>query len=289
MKPCRLIGLLLFIVLANSFADRARAGECSAPVRTAAGPVVGIAAETAGVCAWLGMPYATPPVGDRRWRRPEPAAPWGKPLKAEKFGERCAQFGLLGTPGKTKPRGSENCLYLNVYSPDPGGKAPVMVWIHGGGLMSGSGGSALYTGDRLAAAQDVVVVTINYRLGVFGFLAHPGFREEDSDGSVGGYGMMDQIAALKWVRQNIAAFGGDPDNVTIFGESAGGWSVCQLMASPAAKGLFHRAIQQSGNCNQSRPLGQGFAFGKDFADKLGCGSTDCLRAKPADEIMSVTP
>jgi para-nitrobenzyl esterase len=210
----------------------------------------------------------------------------------DEFGEKCVQLGFLDQDNKGKPRGSEDCLYLNVWRPARRGIFPVMVWIHGGGLMSGSGDSALYEGSRLAKNQDVVVVTFNYRLGVFGFLALQELRGEDPDGSVGGYGMMDQIAALKWVRDNIASFGGDPANVTIFGESAGGWSVCQLLASPAAKGLFHRAIQQSGGCNRTRTLDQGFAFGREFASSLGCAGPDlvsCLRGKSVKAIMRVAP
>ncbi len=137
-----------------------------------------------------------------------------------------------------KPNRKEDCLYLNIWRPKKDGKFPVMVWIHGGGLTSGSGSDAMYWGDRLSSSKDVVVVTFNYRLGALGFLALKELSAEDPHASSGNYGLLDQVAALKWVQQNIASFGGDPDNVTIFGESAGGWSVCMLMASPLAKGAF---------------------------------------------------
>jgi para-nitrobenzyl esterase len=144
---------------------------------------------------------------------------------------------------------AEDCLTLNVWTPGTDGARPVMVWIHGGGFVAGSGASALYRGRALAARGDVVVVTINYRLGILGFLAHPGLADPDAGGAAGNWGLLDQVAALSWVHDNIPAFGGDPNNVTIFGESAGGMSVADLLAVPGARGLFHRAIAQSGPPN----------------------------------------
>jgi para-nitrobenzyl esterase len=283
--------LLLAAVIGGLFPSSA-AADCPAVTSTASGPIKGVPAETPGACVWKGLPYAAPPVGEARWRRPGPAPKWTEPRVADKFGDKCVQFGLVETPDKAAPKGAEDCLYLNVWAPAKSGKFPVMVWIHGGGLMSGSGDGILFLGDRLAANQDVVVVTFNYRLGVFGFLAHSAFKQEDPNGSAGNYGMMDQVAVLEWVKKNIAAFNGDPGNVTIFGESAGGWSVCNLIASPAAQGLFHRAIQESGGCNRTLTLASGLAYGESLAATLGCSGPDagaCLRKKPVAEIMKIAP
>jgi para-nitrobenzyl esterase len=165
-----------------------------------------------------------------------------------------------------------------------------MVWIHGGAYSGGTGNTPIYWGDRLAEQGEVVVVTFNYRLGAFGFLAHPALKAEDPSGSTGNYGTLDQIAALRWVKENIAGFGGDPTRVTIFGESAGGWSVCTLLATPLAKGLFQRAIMQSGGCDSSQPLEAGYTFTAEIAKKVGCPEDDlsCLRAVPTDKLLKYT-
>jgi para-nitrobenzyl esterase len=213
-------------------------------VQAPAGAVQGQAAN--GILSFKGIPYAAPPVGQNRWRPPAPIAPWSGLRDASDFGPACIQ------PTPRAPsvysvdlgRTSEDCLTLNVWTRNPGGKAPVMVWIHGGALVAGSSKEPLYDGARLAA-EGVVVVSINYRLGVLGFLAHPDLSAESPAGVSGNYGLLDQVAALQWVKRNIAAFGGDPDQVTIAGESAGGLSVMYLMASPPARGLFQRAIAQS--------------------------------------------
>ena len=188
-----------------------------------------------------------------------------------------------------KPNRQEDCLYLNVWRPKKSGTFPVMFWIHGGGLTSGAGSDPMYWGDRLAAKKDVVLVTFNYRLGALGFLSHRELSAEDPRGSSGNYGMLDQVLALKWVRQNIASFSGDPQNVTIFGESAGGWSVCMLMASPLAAGLFQRAILESGGCDMTATMEEGFANGDEYAGRLGCGGGDvisCMRGKTADQVVA---
>jgi len=213
-------------------------------VQAPAGAVQGVAAD--GILAFKGIPYAAPPVGQSRWRPPAPLSPWAGLRDASDFGPACIQ------PTPRAPsvysldigRTSEDCLTLNVWTPATTGKAPVMVWIHGGALVAGSSKEPLYDGAALAA-EGVVVVSINYRLGVLGFLAHPDLSAESPVGVSGNYGLLDQIAALQWVKRNIAAFGGDPDQVTIAGESAGGLSVMYLMASPIARGLFQRAIAQS--------------------------------------------
>lgn len=221
------------------------AAAASPPVVTAPAGAVRGAAE-GEIASFKGMPYAAPPVGERRWRPPAPAAHWDGVRDATRFGAACIQ----PTPhvqsiySADLGRTSEDCLTLNVWTPDVAGKAPVMVWIHGGALVTGSSKEALYDGARLAR-EGVVVVSINYRLGVLGWLAHPELSAESPAAISGNYGLMDQIAALEWVKRNIASFGGDPDKVTVAGESAGGLSVLYLMSSPLARDLFDRAIAQS--------------------------------------------
>ena len=216
------------------------------PVQLDTGLVEGATADKdAGILVFRGIPYAAPPVGDLRWKAPAPAAAWEGVRPATEFGAACPQgSGLAQLTGEEMPPLSEDCLFLNVWTGaiDPDAKRPVMVWIHGGGLSLGWSHQRLYDGTNFAK-RGVVLVSVNYRLGALGFLAHPLLSAEG--GVSGNYGLLDQIAALEWVRRNIAAFGGDPDNVTIFGESAGGTSVQALLASPHSKGLFHRAISQS--------------------------------------------
>ena len=252
---------------------------------TTLGPVVG--RSSGGVAAFLGIPYAAPPVGDLRWRPPQPPEAWSEPLATTGRPPRCIQKALgLDLPSQ------EDCLYLNVHTPDPRPEgAPVMVWIHGGAFLFGEGlqtdeGTA---GDVLAREHGVVVVSMNYRLGPFGFLAHPALSAEE--GTSGNYGLMDQRAALEWVRDNIAAFGGDPANVTLFGESAGGMSVCAHLVSPASAGLFRRAISESGLCDSpTDTLATQETGGVAFADTLGCSTASdiasCLRAKTSDEVTA---
>jgi len=242
----------------------------------AGGAAVGLGGSH-GSHAWLGLPYARPPVGGLRWRAPRPPEPWEGPREALAFGSPCAQLpsplgGVEGPEGR--PVGSEDCLYANVWAPAfapeevPQGEArlPVMVWIHGGGNTIGHGG--LYDGGHLATRHDVVVVTLNYRLGPFGWLRHAALRSGDATAgdASGNYGTLDLIRALRWVRENIAAFGGDPGNVTVFGESAGGRNVYSLLLAPPAGGLFHRAISQSGSLRSSTP-----AEGENFADAPEAG------------------
>ena len=240
-------------------------------------------ADAAGVNSFLGLPYAAPPTGNLRWRPPQPAAGWSGVRDATTFGPSCPQ-----APSPFAPPGqfSEDCLYLNVYTPaarSSFGGRPVLVWIHGGGLEQD--GARDYDGTKLAA-DGVVVVTINYRLGALGFLAHPALA---SHGAAGNYGLMDQQAALRWVQRNIARFGGDPGNVTIAGQSAGGLSVLAQMVSPGARGLFQRAIVQSGTfaLNQ-RPLAVAEAAGETFATAVGCAdqSAACLRSAPVSDLVA---
>jgi para-nitrobenzyl esterase len=218
----------------------ARAASPAGPlvVRTSSGAVRGSTA--AGVQTFKGIPYAAPPVGANRWRPTQPAQPWNGVRDATQFGADCAQARGTGT--------SEDCLFVNVWRPEttvPGARLPVMVWIHGGGFVAGSGAQPDYSGDAFAR-RGVMLVTINYRLGRFGFFAFPGISAEQPGKVVGNYGYLDQVAALHWIRRNIGAFGGDAGNVTIFGESAGGVSVHTLLTSPLSRGLFHKAIIESG-------------------------------------------
>ncbi|WP_419167923.1 carboxylesterase/lipase family protein [Candidatus Palauibacter sp.] len=266
------------------------------PVQTASGNVQGVVED--GVRVFRGIPFAAPPVGDLRWKPPQPVESWGgATLFANSFGPQCMQGSFpagsvfRGPPAPT----AEDCLYLNVWTGagDASERRPVMVWIHGGALTMGSGSVSAYDGGALAA-RGAVVVTINYRLGPFGYLAHPLLTAESEHGSSGNYGVLDQIAALEWVRDNIAAFGGDPDRVTIFGESAGSWSVNTLMATPLAAGLFHRAIGQSGGRFgrmmrlSEAPEGARSAeeVGAAFIGTLGAETLDDMRALSAATLMA---
>jgi para-nitrobenzyl esterase len=271
-----------------SFCASAADDRCSQPIATAQGPVVGQAEKNLAVCSYKGIPYAAPPKGELRFRLPRPPTARTGTLAALDYGPSCVQNEIFGAGGKSKSI-SEDCLTLNVWRPQKTGAFPVMVWIHGGGFVMGSGSYEMYRGANLAAQHDVVVVTINYRVGPLSFLALPELAREDPNGSTGNYGLFDQIAALQWVHDNIAGFGGDPDNVTIFGESAGGRSVCGQLASPRAAGLFQRAIIESGRCDDVQTLAQGFENSREFVKKLGCAGEDarsCLRALPANKLAT---
>ncbi len=284
------LGTVLVVCCAALLIGAGRAGAedlCAEPVRTGAGMVRGAAEAATGTCAWKGIPFAAPPVGELRWKAPRPPAPWSGVRDALEFGDRCMQKGVMALENLASKQGmSEDCLYLNVWRPQKSGTFPVMVWIHGGGYVGGASSTPMYWGDRLSQAGDVVVVSANYRLNVFGFLALAALRAEDAHGSVGSYGSLDQVAALKWVHDNIAAFGGDPNNVTIFGESAGGFSICTMLATPLAKGLFQRAILESGGCDVSADLGPGYEQGDSIAANLGCKPDDlaCLRGLSAKKV-----
>jgi para-nitrobenzyl esterase len=245
------------------------------------GPVRGL--DTSTGREFLGIPYAAPPVGDLRWRAPQPHAPWFAPRDASQFAGHCAQsaspFGVAST--------TEDCLYLNVYAPsDALGLRPVMVYIHGGAFQTGESDDY---GPRKLVGQGVVVVTINYRLGSLGFFANPTLTAESPDATSGNYGLEDQQEALRWVRRNIAAFGGDPGDVTIFGESAGGLSVHAHLASPRSSGLFQRAIAESGAYALTQPtLAAAETAGTAFATSVGCSGQDaaCLRAVPVATLLA---
>ncbi|HUT54004.1 MAG TPA: carboxylesterase family protein [bacterium] len=287
MKKVRAIFIICCAVILIGAGRAGTEDVCTEPVRTGAGMVRGAAETGTETCVWKGIPFAAPPVGELRWKAPEPPAPWSGVRDALAFSDRCLQKGVMALEGLAGKEGmSEDCLYLNVWRPRKSGTFPVMVWIHGGGYVGGAAFTPMYWGDRLAQAGDVVVVTTNYRLNVFGFLALAALRAEDKNGSVGSYGSLDQVAALQWVHANIAAFGGDPENVTIFGESAGGFSICTMIATPLAKGLFQRAILESGGCDVSADLEPGYAQGDSIAANLGCRPDDlaCLRRLSAKQV-----
>ena len=306
-----------------------KAPELTPVIQTAQGPVQGVITES-GFANFKGLPFAAPPVGDLRWRAPASAPTWTDTRQAAEFSPMCMQVTAEGNDSfferiidgsglstwkeflikrvaarlPVSPV-SEDCLYLNVRTPAISAegmakkKLPVMVWIHGGGHQFGSGDFTYYQADGIPA-QDIVLVTINYRLGAFGYMAHPALSADDPNGVSGNYGALDQIAALEWVRDNISAYGGDADNVTIFGESAGAWSVTEMMASPLAAGLFHKAIGQSGSSvyhmGQMEGEGVGWVSGYATSKKLEAAlglenaSAETLRALPAAKILStITP
>jgi para-nitrobenzyl esterase len=290
----------LSATLMGADADTAAFG---ARVTVESGAVEGVVAD--GVLSFKGIPFAAPPVGDLRWKAPQPAAKWGGTRKADAYGHDCMQ---LPFPSDAAPLGTppdEDCLVLNVWRPAEGGSAtlPVMVWIYGGGFVNGGSSPAVYDGSAFAK-RGVVFVSFNYRLGRFGFFAHPALTMETPTGPLGNYGYLDQIAALRWVKKNIGAFGGDAGNVTVFGESAGGGSVFMVMTSPLAQGLFHKAIVESGggraggfgppkHLRQPGPKGEssGEAVGIAFAAKNGITGDDAaalaaLRRLPADTVVS---
>jgi para-nitrobenzyl esterase len=260
-------------------------------VRTESGVVEGTTSTDSKVRVYKAIPFAAPPVGPLRWQPPQAAPSWDGVRKATSFGSRCMQGRIFQDMVFRDPGPSEDCLYLNVWTPaaSAGAHLPVMVWIFGGGFQAGSASEPRQDGEHLANKR-VVVVSMNYRLGVFGFFSHPELAKESPHHSAGNYGLLDQVAALKWVHKNIEAFGGDPDNVTIFGESAGSISVSAQMASPLSKGLFKRAIGESGGVfmlgNRPVSLEQTEKAGAKFAESLGAKTLEALRAKPADEILT---
>ena len=246
---------------------------------------------TNGVAAFKGIPFAAPPVGALRWKAPQPAPHWEGVREAAKFGPRCMQSNIYNDMTFRDKGPSEDCLYLNVWTAAQSANAllPVMVWIYGGGFAAGAASEPRQDGGNLAK-KDVVVVSMNYRLNVFGFFAHAELAKESGHDSAGNYGLLDQVAALEWVHKNIAGFGGDPAKVTIFGESAGSFSVSALMASPLAQGLFQRAIGESGAFFSTvlnlKPLSQSEEADAKFAESIGAHSLAKLRAMPAAKLLA---
>ncbi len=281
------LGLLVILISCASYG-----ASPALQVKIETGTVEGKA--SGPVRSFLGIPYAAPPVGDLRWKPPAPAAKWSDVRPAKEFGSRCMQGRIYSDMVFRDPGIDEDCLSLNVWTIAKNAKAklPVMVWIHGGGFMAGASSEPRQDGGVLAR-QGVVVVSMNYRLGIFGFLALPDLAAESDKKAAGNYGLLDQVAALEWVKRNIAAFGGDPDNVTIFGESAGSFSVSALMASPVAKGLFHKAIGESGAAFSKtlvfEPVDTRSRRDSEFvASLLGVQSLQQLRAVPAQKILDAS-
>lgn len=259
------IALLSVSKLATAQQPHHQGNVTTARVQTSAGILLG---ETRnGISSFKGIPYAAPPVGPNRWRAPQPLAAWQDERDATKFGADCAQMGWPRNGKEISKSSAEDCLYLNVWKPATTAvstKIPVMVWIHGGGFVAGSGRESDSSYTQFAK-NGVILVTINYRLGRLGFFAFPALSKEQQNEYTANYGYMDQIAALTWVKQNIAAFGGDPANITIFGESAGGVSVQSLLTIPSAKGLFQKAIIESGGGRDGVLTGR--PINKENADK----------------------
>jgi para-nitrobenzyl esterase len=291
MKKCIQITVAVFLISAASMAQ-----EGLGPILVDGGKVSGDYVDR--VFVFKGIPYAAPPVGDLRWKTPQPVRSWDGVLNAVEFGDECPQPGYPEGSLYARPKlpQSEDCLYLNIWTDILSATAdrPVMVWIHGGGFTRGSGATPTYDGTQLAK-KGVVLVTINYRLGVYGFMAHPDLTAESEHKSSGNYGIHDMIAALTWVKRNIRQFGGNPDNVTIFGESAGSFAVSNLIGTPLAKGLFHKAIGESGASlgpmaylseekNDQKPAEQ---IGLDFMKAAGANNLDELRAIPSEKLLDV--
>ncbi|MEP7210260.1 MAG: carboxylesterase family protein [Alphaproteobacteria bacterium] len=284
-----------------AFAAVATLASChSTPAPQVAGPTATLdagkvqGAAVGDLLVFKGIPFAAPPVGTLRWRAPQPVAHWTGVRSATAIGAACAQPHVSDEPWARVGPQSEDCLFLNIWQPtkgasgNAGGKLPVMVFIHGGSFRAGSGGVPLYDGSALAK-RGVVIVTINYRLGRLGFFAHPALSKESTDGLLGNFGLMDQIASLRWVQANITAFGGDPRNVTIFGESAGAVSVQALMASPPAKGFFARAISESGGgFSLAGTMKAAEAAGQQWAAKQGLqdATPEQLRALPVAQVAT---
>ncbi|HEY7303602.1 MAG TPA: carboxylesterase/lipase family protein [Bryobacteraceae bacterium] len=263
-------------------------------VKTDKGAMEGARSADSKIRIFKGIPFAAPPVGDLRWKAPQPVASWGGVRKAVEFGPRCMQTNVFGDMVFRDKGPSEDCLYLNVWTPAKAADAhlPVMVWVYGGGFVAGATSEPRQDGENLAR-KGVVVVSMNYRLGIFGFLALPELAKESGHKASGNYGLLDQVAALQWVRGNIAAFGGNPDNITIFGESAGSFSVSALMASPLSKDLIHKAIGESGaffgKTLGAKSLAESEEADAKFArQSLGTDSLAALRAKPADQLLATT-
>lgn len=259
-------------------------------VKTANGTIEGT--YDSGINTFKGIPFAAPPVGEFRWREPQPVKNWDGILKTVAFGPRAMQLPIFGDMNFRSNGVSEDCLYLNVWSPakSANDKLPVLVYFYGGGLVAGDGSEPRYDGESMAR-NGIVTVTINYRLGIFGFFAHPELTKESPNQTSGNYGLLDQQAALLWVQKNIAAFGGDPNKVTIAGESAGSFSVSAQMASPISKNLFAGAIGESGSLLgtfEPKSLRETEQQGSQFAKQLGINSLKELRNMSADKLLQAT-
>jgi para-nitrobenzyl esterase len=286
----KMVSVLLFSAILSA--------ALKGPIRTESGLVSGTPGKHAGVTVFKGIPYAAPPVGPLRWKPPQPALKWDGVRDGSRFGASCVQ--IINQEKKPWTHEflphdtvSEDCLFLNIWTPAvrANEKRAVLVYLHGGGNIEGSGSVALYSGEGLAS-KGIVMVTINYRLGVFGFLAHPELSAESENHASGNYGLLDEIAALRWVRANIAAFGGDPERVTVAGQSAGGFHIAALLASPLAKGLFQRAILESGGApdnTMEHVLAAAEEDGLRLAQAKGAHNLAEFRAMPWREVFAPPP
>ncbi len=286
MKKLFLIAFLSIFFLPMVFAQQ----DPVLVVKTTDGDLQGV--YESGIFTFKGVPYAQPPVGDLRWREPQPVRHWDGTRKADKFGPRAMQRPLFGDMVFRSDGISEDCLYLNIWTPakSSNDKLPVLVYFYGGGLMAGDGSEPRYDGESMAR-RGIVAITVNYRLTVFGFFSHPELTKESPYHASGNYGLLDQCAALSWVQKNIAVFGGDPSRITIAGESAGSFSVSAQMASPLSKDLFAGAIGESGSLlgmQPPAPLAEAEKMGVQFATSLGAKSLAELRAMPASAILEAT-
>jgi len=288
----RYLPIVLLIVIALTFTLTALAAD---EVKIETGFVAGASNADHTVRMFKNIPFAAPPVGELRWKAPQPALKWTGVRAADKFGSACLQTNVFGDIYFRDAQPSEDCLNLDIWipaKPATPGKVPVILWYYGGGFVAGSASEPRYDGENLAK-KGVIVVNSNYRLGAFGFFAHPELTRESGHNASGNYALLDQVAALQWVVKNIAAFGGDPQNITIAGESAGSFSVCAQMATPLSKGLFQKAIGESGAFFPTRkegtlslkPLADAEQAGVKFAESLGAKTLAQMRAKPADEVL----
>jgi len=284
MKKLFFLSLLAFHISTVSFTQ-----SRETIVKTANGDVEGTV-EQSGIISFKGIPFAAPPVGNLRWREPQPVKNWEGVLKADKFAAKPMQTNIFGDMASRSTGGSEDCLYLNVWSPakKSSGGLPVLVYFYGGGFVAGDASEPRYDGESMAK-KGIVALTVNYRLGAFGFMSHPELTQESPHHASGNYGLLDQTAALEWVQKNIAAFGGDPKRVTIAGESAGSIAVSAQMASPLSKNLFAAAIGESGSilgALPAVPLTEAEQVGVQFATEIGAKTLADLRAISADSLLS---
>ena len=283
MKMYFIVASVLIVVTSNAQILK------ETQVQTKNGVVEGIK-ETSGILSFKGVPFAAPPVGDNRWKAPQPVKNWNDVLATKQFGPRGMQAPIFGDMGFRSNGISEDCLYLNVWTPNTNVKLPVLVYFYGGGFVAGDGSEARYDGESMAK-RGIVAITVNYRLGIFGSFAHPELSNETSYHGSGNYGLLDQAAALKWVSENIASFGGDPKRVTIAGESAGSVSVSAQMVSPLSKNLIAGAIGESGSMLGTLPplpLSDAERNGVEFAKQVGANSLQDLRNMPADKLLEAS-
>jgi len=281
---------LFFAMLLSTVSFAQLSNNNTPTLKTLNGTLEGL--NESGLAVFKGIPFAAPPVGNLRWREPQPVKNWNGIRKADKFGPRAMQLNVFGDMNFRSNGMSEDCLYLNVWTPSKTGKEklPVLVYFYGGGYIAGDGSEPRYDGESMAR-RGIVAITVNYRLGVFGFFSYPELAKESPHHASGNYGLLDQAAALKWVQQNIAAFGGDPKKITIAGESAGSFSVSALMASPLSKNIIAGAIGESGSLLGLSPtatLQDAEKAGTNFATKIDKKSLEDLRAMPADELLNAT-